>query len=134
MISLSPGLAYFDLQFLGTPHVIATALVHGPGGAALIDPGPSTALDGLRAGLTSAGVAAGEVTAILRTHIHPDHAVAVGTLGKRNPELRVYVHAKGAPHLIDPEKLLASAARLYGTEMERLWGEVLPVPARNVTI
>jgi glyoxylase-like metal-dependent hydrolase (beta-lactamase superfamily II) len=75
----------------------------------------------------------GEPAAVLLTHIHLDHAGATGTLVDRFPDLRVYVHEVGAPHLIDPERLLASAGRLYGDEMERLWGEVLPVPAENVT-
>lgn len=134
MNSLAPGVGYFDLNFLGTPHVIATGLIHGPGGAAVVDPGPSTSLDGLRAGLQSAGVAAEEVTAILVTHIHLDHSGGVGTLVRENPRLRVYVHAKGAPHLIDPGKLLSSATRLYGNDMDRLWGDVLPVPQENVVI
>ena len=134
MITLSNGVGYFDLQFLGTPRVIATGLIHGAGGAALVDPGPSTCLDGLHAGLRSAGVSPDDVNAILVTHIHLDHAGAVGTLVRRHPKLRVYVHAKGAPHLIDPDKLLTSAARLYGSDMDRLWGEVLPVAEQNVVV
>jgi glyoxylase-like metal-dependent hydrolase (beta-lactamase superfamily II) len=134
MITLSRGVGYFDLQFLGTPRVIATALIHAAGGAALVDPGPSTCLEGLHAGLASAGVSSDDVTAILVTHIHLDHSGAVGTLVRRHPNLRVYVHAKGAPHLIDPEKLLSSATRLYGSDMDRLWGEVLPVPEQNIVI
>ncbi len=94
---------------------------------ALIDPGPSSSLETVLAGL------GGEPEAILLTHIHLDHAGATGTLVRRFPDLRVYVHEAGAPHLIDPERLLRSAARLYGEDMERLWGEVLPVPAANLT-
>lgn len=129
---LASGISYIDLQFLGTPHVIATAILGGAGGVALVDPGPSSSLPGLRQGLASVGVGMGDVTAILITHIHLDHAGAVGTLVRECPALRVYVHVKGAPHMIDPEKLVASAARLYGDDMQRLWGEVAPVPARNL--
>jgi glyoxylase-like metal-dependent hydrolase (beta-lactamase superfamily II) len=71
--------------------------------------------------------------AILLTHIHLDHAAATGALVRRWPELEVYVHERGAPHLVDPSKLLASAGRLYGEAMERLWGEIVPVPEANVT-
>ena len=71
--------------------------------------------------------------AVLLTHIHLDHAAATGALVRKWPDLEVYVHERGAPHLIDPSKLLASAERLYGDEMERLWGKILPVPERNVT-
>jgi len=94
---------------------------------ALIDPGPSSSIETVLAGMD------GEPEAIFLTHIHLDHAGATGTLVKRFPDLRVYVHEIGAPHLIDPERLLRSAARLYGDDMDRLWGEVLPVPEENVT-
>jgi glyoxylase-like metal-dependent hydrolase (beta-lactamase superfamily II) len=70
--------------------------------------------------------------AILLTHIHLDHAAATGALVRRWPDLDVYVHERGAPHLIDPSRLLASAERLYGDQMERLWGEIVPVPEGNV--
>jgi glyoxylase-like metal-dependent hydrolase (beta-lactamase superfamily II) len=70
--------------------------------------------------------------ALLLTHIHLDHAAATGALVRRWPDLEVYVHERGAPHLIDPSKLLASARQLYGEQMERLWGEIVPVPAENV--
>jgi glyoxylase-like metal-dependent hydrolase (beta-lactamase superfamily II) len=70
--------------------------------------------------------------ALLLTHIHLDHAAATGALVRHWPELEVYVHERGAPHLIDPSKLLASAERLYGDQMERLWGEIVPVPEANV--
>jgi glyoxylase-like metal-dependent hydrolase (beta-lactamase superfamily II) len=92
----------------------------------LIDPGPTSSLDTLVEALEE------PPAAVLLTHIHLDHAGGTGTLVRRWPELPVYVHEVGAPHLIDPGKLLASAARLYGDQMERLWGEVAPVPEANV--
>jgi len=70
--------------------------------------------------------------ALLLTHIHLDHAAATGALVRRWPELEVYVHERGARHLIDPAKLLASAERLYGDQMDYLWGEIVPVPEANV--
>jgi glyoxylase-like metal-dependent hydrolase (beta-lactamase superfamily II) len=134
MITLASGVSYVDLQFLKTPRVIATAVLQGPGGVALVDPGPSTTLPTLRAELERAGVRIAEVRDILLTHIHLDHAGATGTLVRENPALRVWVHEKGAPHMVDPEKLIASAARLWGDEMDRLWGEFLPVPAERLTV
>lgn len=70
--------------------------------------------------------------ALLLTHIHLDHAGAAGALVRRWPDLEVYVHERGAPHLADPAKLLDSASRLYGDDMERLWGRVLAVPEQNI--
>lgn len=93
----------------------------------LIDPGPSSSIEQVLEGLRQ------PPEAVLLTHVHLDHAGATGTLVERFPDLRVFVHELGAPHLIDPERLLSSAERLYGDQMQRLWGPVLPVPATNVT-
>jgi glyoxylase-like metal-dependent hydrolase (beta-lactamase superfamily II) len=134
MIALAPGLSYVDVRFLGTPRIVASVVLHGPGGAAIIDPGPTSTLPTLRAALASAGLSVGDVRTLLLTHIHLDHAGAAGTLARENPALRVYVHEKGAPHIVDPSKLLASASRLYGDQMDRLWGEVRPVPENAVVV
>src|SRR4029079_1381817 len=99
-----------------------------------VDPGPSSTLPALDAGLATAGIAPSDLTAVILTHIHLDHAGATGTLVRRNPRLRVYVHEKGAPHMADPAKLLASATRLYGDDMDRLWGEFLPVPVASLRV
>lgn len=134
MTVLAPGLAWVDLNFLGRPHAIATALIHGGGTLALVDPGPSTCLESLELGLQAHGLRLSEVTHLLLTHIHLDHAGATGTILRRHPHVKVLVHERGAPHIVDPAKLLASAARLYGDQMERLWGEVAPVPADNLVV
>jgi glyoxylase-like metal-dependent hydrolase (beta-lactamase superfamily II) len=134
MITLASGLSYLDLDFLGVPRIIATVVIHGPGGAVLIDPGPSSTLPALRSKLDQAGIPLAEVRTILLTHIHIDHAGVTGTLVRENPALRVYVHEKGAPHLVDPAKLIASATRLWGDDMERLWGEIRPVPQDNLVV
>jgi len=128
MQTLSPGVSYFDLNFLGVPRVIATAVLHGPGGVALVDPGPSSTLPSLYKALADAGIAMSDVRTLLLTHIHLDHAGATGSLVKAHPWMKVYVHEKGAPHMAEPDKLIASATRLYGADMDRLWGEFLPVP------
>lgn len=132
METIARGIAYVDLDFLGRQRVIATAILQGPRGVALVDPGPATCLDTLRSSLEHRGIGIGDLTALLLTHIHLDHAGTTGLLLKENPDIAVYVHELGAPHLVDPAKLLASAGRLYGDDMERLWGKVLPVPESNV--
>ncbi len=124
---------YIDLHFMGSRHVIATALLNGPDGLTLIDPGPTSCLPALEAGLRGRGLSLRDVRTLLLTHIHLDHAGAAGTIAERVPGVRVYVHELGAPHMIDPAKLLASATRLYGDRMEALWGAFQPVPASQVT-
>jgi glyoxylase-like metal-dependent hydrolase (beta-lactamase superfamily II) len=114
-----------DVRHLGRERVIGCWQV----GEVLVDPGPSSCLPALLDGL------GGErPTALLLTHIHLDHAGASGSLVERWPDLSVYVHERGAQHLIDPSRLLQSARRLYGEDMDRLWGAVVPVPERNITV
>jgi glyoxylase-like metal-dependent hydrolase (beta-lactamase superfamily II) len=133
MQTLAAGVSYFDLNFQDRPRVIACAVLHGPGGVAIIDPGPSSTLSALHRHLAAAGIQIADVTTILLTHIHLDHAGATGTLVRENPKLRVFVHEVGAPHMADPGKLIASATRLYGNAMDRLWGEFAPVPREAMT-
>lgn len=125
---------YIDLRFRGSDRVIATAVLSGPDGVTLVDPGPTSCLPALEDGLRQRGLTLRDVRALLLTHIHLDHAGAAGTIVERVPAIRVYVHERGAPHLIDPAKLLASATRLYGDQMDTLWGAFLPVPSANVNV
>ena len=112
-----------DVKHLGRPNVIGCWEVDG----ALVDPGPESSLETLLEALDGE-----QPSAIVLTHIHLDHAAATGAIVRRWPETPVYVHERGARHLIDPSRLLASAERLYGDAMERLWGEIVPVPEQNV--
>jgi glyoxylase-like metal-dependent hydrolase (beta-lactamase superfamily II) len=116
-----------DTRHLGVEKVICCWEVDG----VLIDPGPQSTEAALLAALD--GV---PPRALLLTHIHLDHAGVSGALVRRWPDLPVYVHERGAPHLANPEKLVASAARLYGGEegLARLWGEVVPVPEANLKV
>jgi len=132
MSRIASGLDFVDVKFLGYPQIIATAILHGPGGVALVDPGPSSTLPALRAALQERGIGPGDIRTILLTHIHLDHAGSTGTLVRELPHATVYVHARGAVHMVDPSKLLDSAKRLYGADMDRLWGEFLAVPETNV--
>lgn len=123
-----------DLSFLGLRRVLATAALQGPSGVTLVDPGPTSCLPALESGLADHGVRLADVQTILLTHIHLDHAGVTGTLLARLPRAIAYVHERGAPHLIDPAKLIASATRLYGANMDRFWGECLPVPADRLRV
>ena len=114
-----------DVMHLGRPHVIGCWEVDG----ALVDPGPESSLETLLSALEGE-----QPQAVVLTHIHLDHAAATGAIVRRWPETPVYVHERGAPHLIDPSKLLASAERLYGDKLEHLWGRILPVPEANVRV
>ena len=114
-----------DVMHLGRPHVIGCWEVDG----ALVDPGPESSLSTVLEAIGDE-----QPRAVLLTHIHLDHAAATGALVRRWPDLEVYVHERGAPHLIDPSRLLASAERLYGDQMEYLWGKILPVPEENVRV
>jgi glyoxylase-like metal-dependent hydrolase (beta-lactamase superfamily II) len=114
-----------DLLHLGRERVIGAWRV----GEIVIDPGPASCLETL---MSELGGEPPRVVAL--THIHLDHAGVTGSLLARYPEIEVWVHERGAPHLVDPSKLIASAGRLYGAEMARLWGEILPVAAERIRV
>ena len=120
-----------DVEYLGKPQFIACALLEGDG-PAIIDPGPTVSLAKLEEGLGRAGISIDDLETVLLTHIHLDHAGATGTIVKRNPRIKVCVHERGARHMIDPSRLLASAELLYGDQMNAMWGEFLAVPEDNV--
>src|SRR5438093_13340885 len=92
MQTLAAGMSYFDLDFQGRPRVIACGVLHGPGGVAIVDPGPSSTLPALHRHLMAAGISLADVTTILLTHIHLEHPGATGKLVCENPRLRVDVH------------------------------------------
>jgi glyoxylase-like metal-dependent hydrolase (beta-lactamase superfamily II) len=123
-----------DLNWMGRPHSIGAVLLESGSHYAILDPGPASTLETLRAQLVARGLSVSDLEAILLTHIHLDHAGATGTLLRENPNLRVFVHSKGAAHLVDPSKLLASAGRLWGDDLPRLFGETLGVPEQNIQI
>jgi glyoxylase-like metal-dependent hydrolase (beta-lactamase superfamily II) len=123
-----------DLNWMGRPHAIGAVLLESDGHCAVLDPGPTSTLETLRAQLRARGLSVSDLEAILLTHIHLDHAGASGALLRENPNLRVFVHSKGAAHLTDPSKLLASAGRLWGDDLGRLFGETLPVSEQNIQI
>jgi glyoxylase-like metal-dependent hydrolase (beta-lactamase superfamily II) len=120
-----------DLHFQGKPNTIASYLVIGPEGPVLVETGPHSTFAELITGLAKHGFSPADIKHVLVTHIHLDHAGAAGWLAREGA--KIYVHHVGAPHLIDPTKLLTSATRIYGEKMDSLWGEVIPIPSGQVT-
>ncbi len=121
-----------DLNFQGRSHAIASYLIRDADSVILIESGPGSTLPGLQAGLAIEGLSTRDVTHVLLTHIHLDHAGAAGFLANQGAE--IYVHPVGAPHMLHPEKLIASATRIYGDRMQTLWGDFLPVPENKLRI
>jgi glyoxylase-like metal-dependent hydrolase (beta-lactamase superfamily II) len=121
-----------DLNFQGRPHAIASYLIRHSSGAVLIESGPGSTRPALEAGLAKEGLSPRDVTHVLLTHIHLDHAGAAGWLSEQGAE--IIVHPVGAPHLLNPEKLLASAGRIYGDKMDSLWGQFLPVNGSRLRV
>jgi glyoxylase-like metal-dependent hydrolase (beta-lactamase superfamily II) len=123
-----------DLHHQGAERVIGAYLLDTVDGPALFDCGPTTCLERLKQALGEHGLELGDLRHLLLSHIHLDHAGAAGVLVREHPALQVHVSAIGAPHLIDPSRLEASARRLYGDTFDSLWGELAPVPEANIRI
>jgi len=131
---LTEQITCIDTQFQGRTDVIAAYLFYDGTQAALVETGPASTVDNLLAGVQAAGVPLEALRQLIVTHIHLDHSGGAGVIARQLPWVKVYVHPVGAPHLVDPSKLLASAARLYGPQMQSLWGTTAPVPKENLVI
>lgn len=118
-----------DTHMHGREGITAVFLLEGET-TALVETGPKSTVDHVLSGLTDAGV--DHLDWIIVTHIHLDHAGAAGTLARRFPDARVAVHEVGAPHLVDPSKLWSSAARIYGEDMDELWGGIDPLERERI--
>ena len=123
-----------DLLHGGDPRRIGAYLVETDDGLAVHDCGPASCLPALREALAARGVELHDLRHLLLSHIHLDHAGAAGVLVREHPGLAVHVSEIGAPHLVDPSRLEASARRLYGDAFDALWGELAPVPAGNIRV
>jgi glyoxylase-like metal-dependent hydrolase (beta-lactamase superfamily II) len=121
-----------DLRFCGQEGLIAGYLVEGDEGLALVETGPASTQEALREGIAALGFSTGDVRDVLVTHIHLDHSGGAGWWAKEGAT--IYVHPRGARHLIDPSKLLAGAAAIYGNRMDELWGETLPCLEERVVV
>ncbi|MBK8420370.1 MBL fold metallo-hydrolase [Candidatus Villigracilis saccharophilus] len=121
-----------DLNFQNKTQAIASYLIRHATGAVLVESGPGSTLSALQAGLAREGLSPRDITHVLLTHIHLDHAGAAGWLSRHGAQ--VFVHPNGAAHMLNPEKLIASATRIYGDRMDTLWGEFLPVLEQQLTV
>jgi len=131
---LSPGAWQISHPFLGENEIIGSYLLAGRNELAIIDPGPGSMVESLLASIREAGFDPEDVTHILATHVHLDHAGATGSLVRQLPGAHVYVHRKGAPHLLDTTKVIASASRIFGDRMKLLWGEIESTPQERLHI
>ncbi len=127
-----PVIHTLDLNFLGRPGTIGVYLIPHTNGAILVETGPRSTINNLTGAIQQLGYKVSNITDVFLTHIHLDHAGAAGWWAQQGA--RIHVHENGAPHLINPEKLLASAGRLYGDMMDTLWGEFISVPEASLTI
>ncbi len=131
---LSPGTWQVSLPFQGEPDIVGSYLIAGGNELAIIDPGPGSMVEHLETAIREVGFDPEEVTHILATHVHLDHAGACGSLVQRLPRAQVYAHSKGAPHLLDTSKVVASATRIFGERMKELWGDIEPTPQERLHI
>ena len=131
---LEPGLFLLDLEFQGFAGAVAAYLLVDGDDLTLVETGPGSTLGALRVALGRVGYTTAQLTRILVTHIHLDHAGGAGELMREAPRAQFHVHPLGAAHMIDPSKLIASATRIYGADMERLWGAFEPVPRERVVL
>ena len=129
----SPPVYTIDLHLQGTPNAVAAHVIAGFDGHIIIDCGPESTIPALLEGIRAVGLEPEEIRHIVLTHIHLDHAGAAGKLA-RMFGAQVYVHARGAPHLLDPSKLLASAGKIFGSRMRVLWGGIESVPESQLTV
>jgi glyoxylase-like metal-dependent hydrolase (beta-lactamase superfamily II) len=128
------GATLLDLEYLGRNEYLAALLLETEDGLAVVDPGPAVTMGTLLAAVREVAGAEQSLRHLLLTHIHLDHGGSAGVLATRLPDLTVHVHERGAAHIVDPSRLLASATRLYGERMGELWGEVRPCAAERVHV
>ena len=128
------SLWYADVRYLGVARLISCGIMETSDGLFLVDPGPSVSLGTLESVMAGGGMSFADVAGVLLTHIHLDHAGATGSIVQSHPHVTVYVHARGARHLARPERLLASARRIYGSRMETQWGAFLAVPEGSIHV
>ena len=129
---MSHDMHTLDLEFLGIHEAIPVFVFPTQGKIFLVECGPGSTLPTLEGKLKALGYSLDDISDVFITHIHLDHAGAAGSLARRGA--RIHVHPAGARHLIDPEKLITSAERIYGDQMQTLWGEFLPVAEKDLSI
>src|SRR3954466_160620 len=130
---IGPGVVELDTLLGGWERITAGYLIEGPA-PVLVETGSQSSVPSLLAALTDHGVAATDLAGIAVTHIHLDHAGGVGDVARAFPNATVYVHERGARHLVDPEKLVNSAAMVYGALLDTLYGRLDPTPAERIHV
>jgi glyoxylase-like metal-dependent hydrolase (beta-lactamase superfamily II) len=133
-LQLDDDLWIIDTLFQGEQGVIASYLLTGAYGLGLVDVGSGASVEQVLSGVRAAGFDPEDIAHLVLTHVHLDHAGATGALVRRIQGAQVYVHRLGAPHLVDPSKLVSSASRIYGDALERLWGTMEPVPKERIHV
>src|SRR3954449_4511614 len=123
MALIGPGVMEIDTLLGGWERVTAGYLIEGPA-PVLVETGSQSSVPALLAALESIGVSADELAGVAVTHIHLDHAGGVGDVARAFPRATVYVHAKGARHLVDPSRLVSPAAQVYGELLDSLYGRL----------
>ncbi len=129
---LGEGRLLLDLGFRDHEGLVASYLLPQEEGFTLVETGPTTCREPLRAGLASAGIDPTEIRRVLVTHIHLDHAGGLGAAARMFPNARLYVHEAGVAHMVDPSRLIASARRAWGAAADPLWGPIEAVPAARI--
>ena len=130
---IAPGVVELDTLLGGWQRVTAGYLVEGPA-PVLVETGSQSSVPALLAALAEQGVDAADLAGVAVTHIHLDHAGGVGDVARAFPSATVYVHEKGARHLADPSRLVASAAMVYGDLLDSLYGRLDPTPADRIHV
>jgi len=126
------SISAIDTKMIGLDLVTSAYLLHGDE-PALVETGPSTSEAAVAGGLEQLGIGPSDLAHVVVTHIHLDHAGGVGRLSGRFPRATIWVHERGAPHLAEPSRLVASTARVYGEETMRAWfGAVEPAPSERI--
>ena len=129
---VAPGIFAIDTRMGGVPNATAAYLVRASE-PALVETGPGTSSAAVQAGLERLGIGPSDLAHVVVTHIHLDHAGGLGAIAARYPKARVWVHERGARHVADPSRLVASAAKVYGEpRLRQLFGSVEPVPADRI--
>ena len=132
MFEVAPGITAIDTFYGGRERYTAAYLLDADE-PTIVETGPTTSAPHVVAGLKRLGIGPLDLAHVVVTHIHLDHAGGVGVLAERYPSATIHVHERGAPHLADPSKLVASATMIYGEDaMARLFGEVRPVPSERI--
>jgi glyoxylase-like metal-dependent hydrolase (beta-lactamase superfamily II) len=130
---LVPGVVEIDTLLGGWQRINAGYLIEGPR-PVLVETGSQSSIEVLLASLAELGVDAGDLAGVVVTHIHLDHAGGVGDVARAFPQAKVYVHENGARHLVDPTRLVRSAARTYGPLLDSLFGRLSPTPSERVNV